>query len=410
MKPYILLLFFSACFTDLFAQQADTLKKKTYDFRYFKKGLVEQSKGNYTLAILDFTIFIDDHKEMPPYAKAFYHRANSYRYIKDFKKAITDFEKLHEIRNDADGALGVGQCYTALFDHTKAIDWFKKGLERAPMSPILHNEIGMQLCATNDFSAGVRAFHKAIKYDSTFAMAYNNIGAATYFDQDVDSPERADVMQAKSWFDQALRYDTTLSLAWKNRGAVLFFLKNYTAAKDDLQHALRQNSLDAYSHLYLGITEAALGNTTDGFAELQEAVRINPHLETGYEELGHLAKQLHNYPKTLEYYEQALRAVSPKAKQYQGLIWFYKALIYAELADEKNTKTALQKANKLGVFSERTVYTKFVNAPILKQFKETSWLKKIHENLLSIDKDSKFLNTQLKWFKMREGAAKKIGG
>ena len=386
----------------------DSLKKLPYQFFYFKKGLVEQGQGNYSTAILDYTIFMEDNKKLPPYPKAFYQRANAYKMIKDYKRAIIDFEKLHTFRNDADGATGAGQCFAALQNTEKAISWFRKGLERAPQSAVLQNELGMQYCIKSEFSAGVRAFHSAIKNDSSFAIAYNNIGAATYFDQDVDSPERADVLQAKAWFDKALYYDKSLSLAWKNRGAVNYFLKDYTAAKSDLQEALRLNKFDAQAHLYLGITHAALKNDAEALTELQEAVRIKPDLEIGYEELGHLAAQGKNWVQALAAYDLALRATNPKAKQYQGLISYYKALIHSTLEDEKQVKTALQTARKLGVFADRAVYTAFIQQPLLKKYQQKGWLKAIYQQLERIGKETKFGNTQLKWFKMRQGATQKV--
>lgn len=388
--------------------QSDSLKKLPYQFFYFKKGLVEQGQGNYSVAILDYTIFMDDNKNLPPYPKAFYQRANAYKMIKDYKRAIIDFEKLHSLRNDADGATGVGQCFAALQNPEKAILWFRKGLERAPLSAVLQNELGMQYCVKSEFSAGVRAFHSAIKNDSTFAIAYNNIGAATYFDQDVDSPERADVLQAKTWFDKALHYDKNLALAWKNRGAVNFFLKNYTAAKSDLQEALRLNKFDAQAHLYLGITDAALKNEAEAYDELQEAVRIKPDLEIAYEELGHLAAQGKKWTQALAAYDLALRAANTKAKQYQGLIWYYKGLIYSSLENEKQVKTALQSAKKSGVFADRAVYSAFIQQPLLKKYQQKDWLQTLYRQLEKGQKETKFGNIQLKWFKMRQGAAQKV--
>ncbi len=406
---FSIFLFFFFSQNAVFAQVADTIKKPIYDFRYFKKGLVEQNQGNYTTAILDFTIFIDDHKAQKPYWKAYYHRANSYRYIKDYKKAIADFQVLNNITTTTDGALGAGQCYSALNDHKKAIEWFKKGLQRNPFSAQLYNELGMQLCATNDFSAGVRSFHQAIKYDSTFATAYNNIGTATYFDQDVDSPEISDVMQAKSWFDKALHHDTTLVLAWRNRGAVQFFLKNYSEAKADLEHALRINQRDSRAHLYLGITEAALNNDEKAVSELQEAARLEPNLQIAYEELGHVATKRKMYEKALELYNETIKVSDPKEKQYQGLVWYYKAVVYALQSDEKNTKNALQKVKQLGAFNEKSLYILFLKEPIFKKYKDENWLISLKESLLKTAKENKFLNTKLKWFKMREGASSKVG-
>ena len=383
----------------------------SYNFYFFKKALVAEGQGNYKTAILDYTIFINDHlNTQPPYPKAYYHRGICAMYIKDFKAATQDFERLHAITTtETDGARLAGKCYYAQADYTAALAWFRKAVARQPLDAQLYNEIGMAYSGLNDNATALRSFYTAIKYDSTFAMAYNNAGAALYFNQDIDVPEAADVRLAQTWFGQAIRRDSALAIAWKNKGATDFFLHEYATAKTDLAKAVQLDDHDPQAKLYLGITEAALGNFEAGIALLQNISAAYPHLETAREELGHIARQRKQTAAALDYYAQAAEAADPKSKLYKGLMSYYKASVYADIADETNMLQQLKAAAKQGVFADRAVYNDLLRNAAFAPFRANDKFQRFLGKLLHKATITKFNSPQLRWFKMRQGAAVRVG-
>mmetsp|Transcript_6828 Transcript_6828/g.11527 ORF Transcript_6828/g.11527 Transcript_6828/m.11527 type:complete len:170 (+) Transcript_6828:1159-1668(+) len=113
------------------------LKIKDDKTVYIARGVVYQDMGNHQLAINDFNEAI---KFDPDLSEGYYRRGLSKFYSKRFKEAISDFmlakEKEDIILNNNDYAEqnpgipdGLGQCYHALREYDKAIQYYDTAIE-----------------------------------------------------------------------------------------------------------------------------------------------------------------------------------------------------------------------------------------------------------------------------------------
>lgn len=404
------LFFFLLSQSLLFAQAAPPLPATSidYDFHFFKKGLVAQGKGEYKDAIMYFTFFIDKctKNKIKPYKKAYYWRGFSYRYIKSYKLAIQDFTYLHTISEpDADAAIQAAKCYNGLEDYKNALIWFNKAYERAPRSANIQNELGMTYSALNNNLEALNHFRTAFGIDSTFALAYNNAGAAMYFKQDIELPSVIDVTTARNYFAQAIQKDSTIALAWRNRGSTHFFLGSYAAAMADLLHAEQLEPREPQTKIYLGIVALSQNNYAFANEKLKAAADLRPSSETAWEELGNLSLAQSRYDSAATYYRRAESAASPKAKGYRGLMHYHIAEVYAAQNDAKRALSELRTAKKLGAFGDRFVYQHFMKNEYFKAFRNEKSFSKFSDSLFDLKKSNKFL-TQFRWFKMRQGAQK----
>ena len=75
------------------------------------------------------------------------------------------------------------------------------------------------------------------------------------------------------------------------------------------------------------------------------------------------------------------------------------------LGTDKNILSELQKAKKLGAFSDRFVYQSFMQQRAFQPLRNEKAFAKFSDSLYKLKKSNKFLN-QFRWFKMRQGAQK----
>jgi tetratricopeptide (TPR) repeat protein len=409
MKPsFFTVLLCLVCSLHASFAQAQTPKSPTYNFYFYKKGMVSYSKGEYKEAISDFNIFINDctEKKMKPFAKAYYWRGMALWFNKSLKLAIIDFEFLHKISEaEIDGAMNAGKCYTALGDYPNALIWFNKAYEREPRNAFIHNEIGMTYSAMNDNAEALIRFRNAFALDTTFAKAYNNAGTAIYFKQDIELPTILDVTAARDYFTQAIKKDSLFGLAWRNRGSVQLFLKEYAAARSDLLRAEQLEPREAQAKIYLGVVAMEQKDYAFAQEKLLAAVELSPYTQSAWEELGNLALLQGRYAAANEYYLSAKAACPRSFKGYQGLMHYHLAAVCAKQKDVKGVVKNLKIAKKLGAFNDRLVYQHFMKNDVFKGMRNDADFSKLSDSFYNLEKTNKFLN-QFRWFKMRQGAQK----
>ncbi|HIK03329.1 MAG TPA: tetratricopeptide repeat protein [Trichormus sp. M33_DOE_039] len=120
----------------------DQATKKLWRIWFQQKGVyglekIDQSQklldaGEITEAEATLTALI---KEQPDFAEAWNRRAFLYYSIGDYRKSLADCQMVIQINSVHFGALhGMGLCYAALGQYSKAIKAFKRALEIQPYS------------------------------------------------------------------------------------------------------------------------------------------------------------------------------------------------------------------------------------------------------------------------------------
>src|ERR1700761_8470539 len=73
-----------------------------------------------------------------------------------------------------------GDQARAVKDYTLAIDYFQAALRKDRKNAILYNKLGLSELRKDDLASARLDFLKAVKLDSKYAEAVNNVGAVDY--------------------------------------------------------------------------------------------------------------------------------------------------------------------------------------------------------------------------------------
>ncbi len=383
---------FYLCF-DAFAQP------EPVDYEDYRNGLIAKRQGEYEQAIKYFSDFLEEHPEHP---RAYYYRGSAYSNIGEYKKALADFEKLCALDpKDEEAFYAAGRAAYASNNLVKAEQYYTKTLILAPSHTYALNDRGMTYCYLKDFGKAVNDFKKAVMLDSTFAMAYNNIGAARYFNQDVEVPSRYDVEDAKKWFTKAIEADNTLFIAYFNRAAMNYFLEEYEQSLFDLQKAASLNPSEALVHFYKGMVYRKQKNYGAAISAFEQSIEMDATLKYAFEEIGNTYKDQKQYDSALEYYEKANHLDKQSGGEiYGGLMSYRKAVIYALQENENKMYEALATAEKAKVFKDQKIYQDFLSERAFQKFRLEKDFQKFAKAIQSIKKYNKFVNSELNWFRM----------
>lgn len=106
-------------------------------------------------------------------------RGNALRAKKDFKGAITDYNRALEIDKRIHIAYGErAKAYYALSDYDQALEDASKALELSPQSAELFEQVGRIHLAKGQFEKAIESFTKALELDPAFAIGYAGLACA----------------------------------------------------------------------------------------------------------------------------------------------------------------------------------------------------------------------------------------
>ena len=374
---------------------------QSIDYQLLNRGIEWKNRGNYEQSIQTFSKFIDQH---PTDNKiAYYHRAYAYYYHKDYDSAISDFEKFNELDSrNFEGPRGLGLAYFKKGEYDIATAYFTKAIELSPNSAMPYNERGMVRCYQRQFSTALEDFYKATKLDPTYALAHNNTGAARYYNQNIAKPSVRDIEIARSWFNKALQYKPEFLLALRNRAAMSIFLKDYELALNDLEKAKEIAPDDGMIYFYFGVAYADMELSSKAISSFKRSLQLLPNLPFAYEEMGNLHKSLGDHQSAVYNYTKAQEVRGDDTSVYAALMDYRIALVYAGQENYDQMYEYLKKARKKDVFKDMQIYRDFQAA---NEFDKLRWNKEFQKFTRSIskgEKENKFLNPELGWFRIRK--------
>ena len=195
--------------------------------------------------------------------------------------------EVHLLRRDSDAAL-------AMYDGL---------LQRQPQSPKLWNERGVTLHQDGRYLDAQECYRQAIKCESGYALALNNLGVALYHagqpEPAVDAFRRAleaQPMFVKARLNQALllfkgkrmqmaleAYRKVLStdaehpVAWNGVGLVLAELRKFEDARNAFARAIQSRPKFAEAHYNLSFTLSNLGDFEGALRETKLALELDPY-------------------------------------------------------------------------------------------------------------------------------------
>lgn len=388
--PFIFVLFFSL----------NTDAQKNIDYKYFRSAMVQKSKGNHEQAIKDFGYFLKLHpKAHPP---AYYYRGHTYMNMGNYQAAADDFVELTILEPESiDGPFSAGRAFYRLNNFEEAIKYFTQALDIDAFHAPSLNDRGMSYMYISKYVYALLDFRKAITANPSFTMAYNNAGAARYFNQDIDKPVKKDIEEARDYFTQAIELDSSLSLAYRNRAAMNLFLKDYEKALIDLEAAENINPKEVMVYFYRGVIHSDQENYSQAITAFDKAITLEQDMPYVYEEIGNLYKKQGNFEQAIQNYQKA-QIIDPSInKLYIGLMDYRTAIIYALQKNEKQMHRYLNKAKKYKIFSDKRVYQDLLTAKELGKYRYSKKLKKFVRSVTKTKKNNKFNTLELRWFRMR---------
>lgn len=364
-------------------------------------GLQHNQQGKYQEAINDFSKHLAQSSNPNP--EVYRHRGFSYYYTKKYDLAINDFKKAQEIApGKTDASFALGKIYYQLGKYQVSLSYFNKELSYRPLNSKALNDRGMVKCSIRDYDGAIEDFIAAFQLDSTFAMAYNNAGAAQFYNQDIDNPIKKDIEKAKEYFSQAITLNPTLSMAYRNRGAMNIFLDSYDEALADLTIAGKLQPDLAIIPFYKAIALRKKENTMAAIKELENALAIDGTFIYAYEEMGDLLAEKKQYDKSIHYYKQSIYHTSSKNDIYKGLVYYKIAKTYASSGEKSKMYTQLVIAKRLGAFSDKKVYQRFLKETAFKKFRNEKKFRNFTKAVTKLKKEYKFLHSELRWYRMND--------
>ena len=225
-------------------KETQTVKKKKgklkKDFRQTTKGLDAVAlrdqalklwkDGKYSnprrvIELLDDAIELD-----PGYADAYLTRGLAYKNLKQYTRAIQDYNKAIEFDPGYELTYHArGIEYANLNQHIKAIQDYDKAIELNPGYANAYNSRGFAYANLNQHIKAIQDYDKVIELDPNNGMAYNNRGVEY---NDLNQP-----IKAIQDLNKAIELDPNNGMAYNNRGIAYLLLKRDARGCADLEKA-----------------------------------------------------------------------------------------------------------------------------------------------------------------------------
>ena len=199
---------------------------------YNQRGYVYFLLDRFQSAIEDFSIVLGSCGKAYRYS-AYQYRGISYLELKDYKKAIENFEKTIELDSkNWQGYYWLGDTYLDLSNYDEAI----------------------------------KHYDSALKINPKLADAYFNRGAA--------HAKLKNYRLAMIDWDHAAKLDNKNYLIYYNRGIILFKQSLYKQAIKEFDRAIQINPTADKAYYYRGLNYSGLGNKEKFIADMQIAARL----------------------------------------------------------------------------------------------------------------------------------------
>ncbi|MDZ4786977.1 MAG: hypothetical protein SGJ02_12965 [bacterium] len=176
------------------------------DYAYMEKSVPYLKSGNF----IEWKRLIDKAVEINPLGHLGYRGWCRYQFIRDYKGAIADFEKLdsmtqfdigHSQNGDYHLNIAKALCYKAIGEKKKAIEIIEKQLAEKGYSSMTYDylHLGVLKMETGDTNGAVEYLKKSIAYNDYLAEPYYYLGLI-YKKQKLAKDFRENMEKAKAYY------------------------------------------------------------------------------------------------------------------------------------------------------------------------------------------------------------------
>ncbi len=264
---------------------------------YVNRGVARRQFSDLDGAIADYTQAI---ALKPDFAGTYYSRGNVFAQKQQYFKAVEDYSKAVQLDPGlAEAYYARGLALRRLGDSAGAIADYTKVIELQPDNDQAYHNRAVAKAVQGNHSSAIEDYTKAINLNPD-ASYYVNRGRSRYI--------LGDKQAALDDYEQAIKKDTNNSLALFYKGNALMDLKQYAAARDAYELAIRANALTTKPIAQLDDTSLAEAYRNLGAARLQGGSRQSA-IEA-WQQAANLYQQLGNTEKYQEVME-AIKTIQP---------------------------------------------------------------------------------------------------
>ncbi|MCB0643600.1 MAG: tetratricopeptide repeat protein [Phaeodactylibacter sp.] len=314
---------------------------------YFYLAWIYSVRGNYLEAIPQYSMAIELE---PTFADAFLYRGEAFEVMGQVKRAAQDYEQAI--------ILGCSEQYYAAFalgnirmdagKLTAALALFDQSIILAPDFADSRCSRGWLRYLLDDLPGAQADLEAAIHLDSTFSLAYNNLGvvvrdagelqnAIQYFERAIDLgeselqfphfnlaeifTEQQQYAKAIEAYNAALRYQADYAEAYNGRGWVYFSIQELEPALKDIEKAIELDPDFALAYNNKGAILLAMEKIDEAFNCFSKSIELEgPDLYYPYYNRGNIYLLRENYEAAIQDYNRTME-LSPNSNALNNRGW-----------------------------------------------------------------------------------------
>ena len=192
-----------------------------------------------------------------------------------------------------------GYSFSINGEDQKAIQFFRKAIEKDPKNTMAWNGLGYCHVGLNNPQAAIEAYQQAIKSDPTNETLHFIL--ANYYIKLGRTQEAIDT------YRRVISLNPALEPAYYRLGILYTQLGRVDEGKTAFQEAIRLNPDAAPAHFNIAIAYTKLGNYHEAINANKEVLRIKPDFAPAYNNLGLVYDKLGRSNEAVKAYKEAIR-------------------------------------------------------------------------------------------------------
>ncbi len=299
---------------------------------YFYRADSYRYLEEYKNAIADFDTFIGMN---PEHYCAHYDRGYSYAMMEKYNEAIADYEKAVEIDPKYSATyINLGNAYESLKDYKTALEFYNKALEISPQDAAAYNGRGVVYAEMQKFDLAIADFTKAIDIAPEDYFSYSNLGHVYEL--------QGKYQEALQEYDQAITLRPEDADLYSRRAGIYLELSNQTEASKDLDKALELDKQNTLAYFNYGTIYANKQDYQTAISFFTKSIEFDPQSPVSYYLRGKMYFSLKNYKAAILDYDKAILLNPESAEFYAN-----RASSYYLLGNTKEAEADLQKYKEL---------------------------------------------------------------
>jgi tetratricopeptide (TPR) repeat protein len=259
--------------------------------------VTEEKKAVYDRAIADFTQAI---RLDPDNYRVYRERGESYDHKGDYDRAIADYNQAILLNPNNDAAFNNrGLAYSGKGDYDRAIADYNQAILLNPNNDAAFVNRGFAYSGKGDYDRAIADYNQAILLNPDNATAFNNRGD-TY-------DHKGDYDRAIADYNQAILLNPDYATAFSNRGLTYVLKGDYDRAIADYNQAIQFNPDNDTAFNNRGLAYSGKGDYDRAIADYNQAIRLNPNDAIAFSNRAVAYYHKKNYLRARADFEKALQ-------------------------------------------------------------------------------------------------------